>query len=68
MLQVAVSVGSTASDIWRTVVVFEAPEDWTAAADNARRLGESKQQSSAPKSPKVAHTATLRDFEGEAGR
>jgi hypothetical protein len=45
MLQVAVSVGSRGvQDLWSTVVVFECADDWDAAAEKARRLGESKEQ------------------------
>jgi hypothetical protein len=45
MLTVAVSIDTTKpTEIWRTVVVFEAEDDWDAARLKAIELGRSKER------------------------
>ncbi len=45
LLQLEVSVGGKPTSMSRTVVVFEAGEDWAEAEEKARTLGRSKEQS-----------------------
>jgi hypothetical protein len=42
MVRVSVEIDESVSSIWRTVVVFEAADDWDVASARARELGVAK--------------------------
>jgi hypothetical protein len=44
LLSVAVSVDAEPSSIWRTVIVFEADDEWESARQRALALGRMKEQ------------------------